>query len=744
MVRRSARLASLNKAKQAAEVSTLPSVAEHDNGPADKPESKPAPEPEPKQDAVPSSPARGPKTPGGSSPVKPPISEMHPSKVRPTMGPPSSGLRLGFTDIKPTTNRGDNLPPAVQNTPSRLPKLPSSPFTFRLTRTTPISVVDKLGPEAQRLMAGIQDVVVKERADLEAKRETEKLEEEKAGGRKIAKAKGKTGRFSAAHMAEFKKMDSIENHPSALRYHPDRITPLKPGVKRSQSKANLDEPERAHSKQPASASTSAKAKARAAVEETAAPAKRARQHIDDDASSKRSTSHDGSSIPVPKSAGLGIPRSKSNLASLMTPTKSSLARAATVGVKTPAQASLTRSPSKATLSGIPRSATTNNLANLGHGTEKEPAQSAEVKSPKGRFDRVKAMLRAAKASGSKAKSGLPLPSAFASKTPAPTRQEKELPPVPLTTPGRKLTKRVAFTPDAQRAAMTQNSPSPIKSAIPRAAKPLQVLGEVHYPSLDSVMTEQTSEDGVSYPDLSAGRPLPEPPMKAFQGQPGEPSVPGEFTFRSDHTISFGNPAKSFGSSPGQAGIRAVRPSILPTEKMPGSFPTSANTSGFTSTSTATLSSSSASTSSSTSLSSPNKENEVPQQQSSRSVFLALPHGMSNKKRHRASTDEEDAEREAAERAAKKRRQEKVPEGDALLAPRLTAANAAAGAAAAKMRRPGLGGARTPNTASPRRKQQHPPLPIPGQAPGTPSPLKKKTGAISMSRLNMLARPKMRK
>jgi hypothetical protein len=258
----------------------------------------------------------------------------------------------------------------------------------------------------------------------------------------------------------------------------------------------------------------------------------------------------------------------------------------------------------------------------------------------------------------------------------------------MTTPGRKLTKRVAFTPDTQRAALTQNSPSPVKSSILQGKKELRQ--EVHYPSLEGVLAE-SAEGSVTYPDISQRRPLPEPPVKNAQAASVEPSVPGEFTFRSDHTISFGSATKSFGSSPGQASVRAVRPSILPTENMPGSFPSSASTSSIN-----------------------NKENEAP-----RSVFKALPHGMSTKKRHRVSTDEEEAEQEAAERAAKKQKQEKVPEGDALLAPRLIAA------ASAKR-----------TLSSPRR------LPTPGQAPpGTPSPMKRK--GISLSRLNMLARPKTR-
>jgi hypothetical protein len=601
------------------------------------------------------------------------------------MGPPSSGLRLGFTDIKPTTSRDDSLPAVAQTTPSRV-KVPSSPFTFRMTRRTPDL---GLGPEAQQMMDEIREQAAKIREELRAKREAEQLDEN-VTARKIAQPKGKAGRFSAAHMAEFKKMDSIENHPSAFRALPARVTPLKAGVKRSQSRANLDEPESARSKQPTPASTASKPKPAVATEEPVTTAKRARQNIDDDASSKRPVSRDGSSIPVPKSAGLGIPRSKSNLASLMTPTKSSLARV--TSVKTPSQGLLVRSPSKATISGIPRSATTDNLATV---SVDRPMEAAQVKSPMSRFDRVKAMLRGAKASASKTKSALPLPSAFASKTPAPARTHRQTVTAPMTTPGRKLTKRVAFTPDTQRAAFTQNSPSPVKSGIPQAKR--QAPGELHYPSLEGVMAE-SAEAGVSYPDLSARRPLPEPPVKTFKAGSVEPPVPGEFTFRSDHTISFGSATPSFGSSPGQASVRAVRPSILPSENMPGSFPSSTSSSN----------------------TGVNKENEAP-----RSVFLALPHGMSTKKRNRVSTDEEDAEQEAAERAAKKRRQEKVPEGEALLAPRLVGAG-------------GSASAKRVLAASSSRKI----MTVPGQAPGTPSPVKRK--GISLSRLNLLARPKMRK
>ena len=633
------------------------------------------------------------------------------------MGPPSSGLRLGFTDIKPVADRRSNLPAAVQSTPTKIVGLPrDSDFTFRSVRQTTSDL--KLGPEAQRIMEQLRGDAAKIKAELKAQREVEKMEEGEVNNRRIATAKGKSGRFSAAHMAEFKKMDSIANHPSVHRGQPGSITPLKQGlkrtqskanlhdatplkqgIKRSQSKANLEEPESVRAKLPVPASSVARPTVRA-VGQSFSPVKRARQHIDEDTSSNRPVSRDGSGLPRPKSSsgmGTGIPRSKSSLASLMTPTKSSLARVG--NAKTPIHGALEKSPSKAKLGGIPRSATTNNLAT----TKPEPEAfslppTVEVRTPS-RFDRVKSMLRgnkpsAVKASASKAQSTLPLPASFLSKTPAPPRLVKDIPAAPLTTPARKLTKRVAFTPDTQRATLAQGSPSQIKSGIPRS-KSRNVLGEVYYPALDAVLAEEMMDRGLAYPDLSGHRPLPEPPVQAikkpnFTGS----SAPGTFTFRSDHTIDFGNTSPSFGTSPGQASLRPVRASILPTEHMPGSFPVSVvNTT------------------------SSDKENEAPMP-----IFPSVPHGMNNKKRNRVSTDEEEAEQEAAERAAKKRRAETVPEGDALLAPRLIAA------------------------ASSRKKLSSPKkLLNPGfYAGGASTPSPKKRAMISLSRLNMLSRPKARK
>ncbi|KAL2270464.1 hypothetical protein VTJ83DRAFT_2648 [Remersonia thermophila] len=738
MVRRSQRLASKYKASEtppAEEKQPLPpppSVSEPKDSPAEGPaEANAIRPPEP-------------KTPGRSSPIKPPMSEMHPSKVHPTMGAPSSAQRLGFTDIKPTAGRSD-LPSAIQATPSRI-TVPSSDFTFRSAHR-PLAV-EALSEEAQKMMAEIREQAKNLKEVVRTEMEQEALQD--ASARSMAQAKKQGGRFSAAHQAEFDKMESIANHPSAFRLQKNRTTPQTAGVKRSQSKANLDEPDAPCSKTPASA---AQPKRPAAAEEKATGAKRARQTIDDDVSSKRPGSRDGTtSIPAPKPtprpAGQ-IPRPKPAFASLMTPTKSSLAK--TCGAKTPSQSTLARSPSKAAaLSGIPRATATPNPPGTSTSTStKEPA-ARQILSPRSRLAQLKEKFLSTKADAPQAKSAPALPSALASKTPAPARVHKETLPVPMTTPGRKLAKRVTFTPDTKRAAVDPKSPSPVKSCIPQIKKRVPG-GAVHYPLLDGILAEsaESAEPTVSYPDLSSKLPqqaLPEPRVPSFKADSAEASVPSEFTFRSDHTISFGSPAKSFGAHPGQASVRVVRPSMHPVETaaasavMPGSFPGSANSSGADADDEADA----------------DKENEAPTapttaQKKERTAFLALPHGMSTKKRNRVSTDEEEAEQEAAERASKKLRRELVPEGEALLAPRLVAAAKAARAAGATGTAAANGagaGSSVPVkkvvassstggiAASPRRLQ------MPGHMPATPSPMKKR--GISWSRLNLLAQPKLRK
>ena len=594
--------------------------------------------------------------------MKPSMEEMHPSKThQSTTKEPDSGLRLGFTDIK--AKAGDQPSGVKQQTPSKT-GISSPTFDFRFARPGP-----QLGPEAQRMMDELREEALRIKAKLAAEREEEKrgAGESATGieGRKIAQPKGKAGRFSNAHMAEFKKMDSIASHPSAHRAQPGRFQAATASLKRSQSKAKLEDREERNVMK----STDTERL------ENTAPAKRARQTLMDDTSSARPVSrgsHADKTIPSTPT----LPRAQSSiLASITTPTQSSLARAVkNAGPQTSQIPTLSRSPSKASLRSTPRgltkSATTNSLSTF---PKSEPRSF--LRSP-GRLDRVRSILRYPSSS---IKPVSAASSAIASLPRSHTKPNlaKELPSVPMT-PGLKRSKsfkHVNFTPDTiyKHIASIKNSPSPMKSGIPRSASKISLgirstasdipsgVEHVQYPSIAGHASLRNQSQEVEYPSLAGVRPLPQPPCQEKPHPPA--SVPGTFTFRSDHTISFGASPEGFGSSPGQASVRQVRQSIFP-NIMPGSFPGS------------------------------NKENTEP--------LPAVPHGMSNKKRRRADSDDENEQK--IERSPKKQKAA-VAEGPMLMAPKIMAEKMA-------------------------------PL------SRIPSPSKKKV--LSMSRLNMLARPKMRK
>ncbi|KAH6897192.1 hypothetical protein B0T10DRAFT_396820 [Thelonectria olida] len=728
--RRSARLAGVARTRIAAPA--LSSVSEYHEAPENLPEL-----PQESNDAAPSSPLPAPSTPASSA-VKPPHDEMHPSKAHQSMGQPSSALRLGFSDIKPANKDGHHsgLPP----TPSKI-GVPATPFTFRVSRE---GTGTQLSGEAQRLLEELREQADRIKVDLVAQREAENAAAE-GQDRKIAKAKGKSGRYSAAHMAEFKKMDSIENHASAWRAQAGRVTPLasalkrspskanldstptsqvkaglkrspskanlnttptsqpvtpsaprfKPSLKRTSSKANLDDLQQSPSpKKTAPPPSSAKPRIFANIdlqvsrEQQRVPSKRFKQHMEDDTSTTRPVSRDGTSIPRPKSSGAGSIKAvptPSGLARL-SPTKASLTQAAAQGKPT---ISLVKSPSKSDLGkGLSKPPSLQSLTS----SMKTSTPRARVISP-GRFERVKSILRGHRTASGNVQTAIPQPTI--SQTPAPPKVEKVHHQVPLTTPRRKVTKHVAFTPEVMRMAREQDSPSPMKT-MPKP-KPLRTLDEDQFPSMEGVLAKAKSDE-VVYPDLSGFRPLPAPPADKAADQPSvkPASVPGTFTFRSDHTIEFGGASASgFGGSAGQSSIRQVRQSIKPAAEMPGSFPVPPSPSSH-----------------------PNKENKMP---SLTKMIPGAAHGMSNKKRHRAHWDEEDEEDEEEQeddsRAAKKRKNQHL-DGEALFAPRLLGTTPKS---SAKKTRAGRSVSATPGSASPTKKR----------------------GIISMSRLNMLARPKNR-
>lgn len=695
-------------------------------------------------DAAMSSPApHQPSTPAASSPLKLPATEMHPSRYQLTTAAPSSGLRLGFTDIE----QRDGIA-ATHATPSKS-RVPSGDFTFRTPRPGNDGA---LGPEARRMMEALREDAAAIKAKLKLERDEERARA--ADGRVLAKAKGKASRFSDVHMAEFKKMDSIANHPSAFRADPSRITPIKPATKRSQAAAGLDDPE--SSKQKSAAQRSIRKVPSKQLDEPESPTKRVRQRIEDDTSSVRPVSRDGaSSIPRPKSSGMDSPRTAAprtqTLPQVSTPTKSTVARLQACKtptitmVKTPCKnelsvklsektlaksssksnlvsfaksiskpetGSLVRTPSKSSTNGILKSPTKTGFSFLKPTTTSKLPTATDapthVQTP-GRFDKVKSILKRTVSGSSKApKTGVTYSAASPSKIHG--RQhfvDRPTLPVPLATPNGKFgisippERRVNFTPDTKGAAAEQNSPSPIKSAIPRSvafSQPTITKISPAKPEARQLFKSQKEKttDEVSYPDLSAYEAPKEEPMAVDSPSPTRqiltplpPSVPGTFTFRSDHTIRFETPpARGFGGSMGQSSVRQVvrESSVMPTASMPGAFPRPMGMSV-------------------------NKENADPKVL--KTPLPAVAHGLSNKKRARAGSEEEEEVDEGVQRGAKKLRKEPKLEGHAVVAPRVVISSPSPVKTLAK------------------------------KPAATPASQKKKSG-MSLSRLNMLAQPKLRK
>ena len=213
-----------------------------------------------------------------------------------------------------------------------------------------------LSDEAQKLMENVRDEAARIKAQMIADKGEQDRKDEDAeqlyGGisaacRKIAKPKGKAGRFSDIHMAEFKKMDSIANHASSFRAQPGFARPTTQSLKRSGSRAGLDDPERPRTAgkgtpgkpvppfiRPASASPFKSTTTTTTTHdsdglENLSSAKRMRQSEFGDVSSGKPSSF----VTQDSSKPSGLPRAKSTMpASVFSPTKASLARSASTKI----------------------------------------------------------------------------------------------------------------------------------------------------------------------------------------------------------------------------------------------------------------------------------------------------------------------------------------------------------------------------------------------------------------------------
>ena len=541
----------------------------------------------------------------------PSLEEMHPSKVHTsTMKEPDVGLHLGFTDIEPRTgtNRSKAMVGAYNKTPtkSREPvhKAPSSPgFEFKFTGRRP-----ELGPEAQKMMEDLREEAGRIKHRLAADQqeepgETHQEREDDAVGsmpeRKIAKAKGKAGRFSNAHMAEFRKMDSIAAHPSAHRLQPtaaQSTPPAKPSLKRSKSQARLDHVESAC--EPTTSAAAAAAAAAAATTrrtdsrvETGNTGKRMKMREQDDTSSVRPVSRDergvvgGSSNA--QSSSLAAAQSRSGFPTAMTtPTKASLARSASV------------KHAKTLIPSLARSASTRNVNQAADAAGAQSEGSRKQLSPMTSLGRVKSILRC--------------PGLFqAASTTAPSSgKEASPPPLPVDQPPHKIStgKHVTF--------MTAPTPSPEPRQPSAGSSPVASLVQ-QSPSRSKVSP-------IKYPTL--------PPVPA----PLSSSSIGDFTFSTGRTMKFGANAVIDTSNPfngtttgtaGTAGtssafkpsggstIRHVRPSVGPGAG-PGPGPGTPSAA---------------------------RAARAPNKMPPMGEHPSVPHGMSNKKRHRSALDDSDEE-----------------------------------------------------------------------------------------------------
>ncbi|KGQ12359.1 hypothetical protein BBAD15_g1862 [Beauveria bassiana D1-5] len=730
--RRSARIASTSKVTRAAH--KLMSVTE-DVEPVGT---------TPSRRSIAQSPKPVPSTPPSSA-IKPPRSEMHPSKFHQSTGEPSSAVALGFTDIETSDKRttGNGL----TATPSRSTGVPTSSFNFDLATSN---------SDAKDLLAELREKAAKIKVELLAQREAEGKDAAVVGERRFAQPKSIAGRYSAAHAAAFDKMESIEGHASAWRA--SRFVPVVAGVKRSPSKSSLSEspskaaaspsPRKANihdglsqtpqknlkrkssaanldsrsgpdsARKGSHASSPSKSIDRTPVERQ--PAKRVKQHKEDDTSTHRpntsttSTSSRITAIPRSNLSRLRSPTKSSQMHKAASPTKEATS-VSTTSVSTPTKPAI--SPRKATIAmvstpskssassvraAVPSTPSFLQSLSVGNLTCKADGLARRILSP-AHQQKVKSILRSQPTTSSASGSAIPQPALYGSHTPAPPRLDKELPPVPFTTPRRKLmVKKVTFTPETKRAAAEQGSPTPLRVPMFRFASASGPKSNRNMGARNA-----TSQRGgyVAYPDLSAFEELIDSEDK--EDQKRVPSVPSSFTFRSDHTIEFGSaPRTGFGSSVGQSSVRQVRPSLNQASSLPGSFPEPPASSSH-----------------------PDKENTAPT-----SNFEVLPgvlHGLSSKKRHRPSSDEEDAEREASERASKKRKNSVVdPERPALSTAKAISSTPQGSFKRARLDR---NASLTPSRQQPNKTST---------TPGSVSPTKRKP-VMSMSRLNQLARPKTR-
>ena len=451
--------------------------------------------------------------------VYPGLDEMHPSKFHHNAKQPAN--------TAPTNKQSTQL---NASTPSKsrgsLPGHMSSPgFDFSFTRPE-----SDLSEEAQKIMDSVREEAARIKAQLQVEREKNLDIGDQLGGastpagRKIAIPR--SGRYSDIHKQQFKKMESIADHVSTwkTKIQSTVTAPTQSSLKRSNSKAGLDPP---LSGLPRSKSFKSMPKT---DDVAASREKRMKRTHDDDATQTRPVSRDAdSNVPAtPVKPQLGCLPSAVN-----TPTKSSLARSASVKAsKMSMIPSLSRSASTKTL-GTPQT----------EGSNKYMSKIAK-------FSPVKSILHRSQPKFSddplKVAAGTHLPLST-----KPLTLNKDLPDLPQTpskdaqrSPAEK--KHVNFTPSTKLTTDMPPMASSSPSKIPRSDS-MKVL-----PS--SNVTHRGTHSKV--PNTA--------PLAA-------PGLPGDFTFSTGKTINFGPPTSGLSTTKATPTIRTVRPSGFPTPLAESAF-----------------------------------------------------------------------------------------------------------------------------------------------------------------------------
>lgn len=530
------------------------------------------------------------KTPNTSSRFHLPMEEMHPSKAHSAIKKSASRLQLQGAEsllrapkvFSSSTVDGETTP---TNSKGSLPSHLSSPkFEFSFPRPD-----SHLSLETQRIMDSVREEAAKIKAEMHLDRDNNERKNEEAekvdnrGGRKIAKARGRAGRFSEVHMQEFKKMDSIANHVSLSRFQ----QPTASSLKRSNSKARLDADE---TEGPAEVKRTLTSSSDEATLQNNFRVKRARRNHHDDTAAARPLS------PYP-SKHLG--------SAYVTPTKASLNRSASAKQMKTMIPSLFRTPSSKAIPSPTHPKT--------EGSQKFLPMLSGFKSMKSFLYRQPPTLSNERKEGA---SGTGIPDDIGTQ-PGPRKAHENT--SEEAQPSTPLPKRVEFSASTNaRYELTKSSPSPSKIPglqLHRAASPFPGSESVVYPSLTSNSPRTTipvaflspakNADSSSHYLLGAGPKSSEiypslaesPNITTRARTPSRPSNADEFTFSTEKAwpgkpdSNESSPKKIPHSTPGSRTIRQVRPSGNVTPVAPFDFP-------------------------------------------------AIPHGLQNKKRHRADSDDE--------------------------------------------------------------------------------------------------------